>query len=109
MDFALTEEQALLQETASAFVAKHCPAEQAKVWDETDHFPVDLWQQMADMGWFSLPYPLEAGGGGGSVTDLCILAEELGHASLDVAMAYVGTGHAHGKVVIRVKADDANA
>ncbi|CAB4365665.1 MAG: acyl-CoA dehydrogenase [Actinobacteria bacterium] len=108
MDFALTDEQALLQETARAFVAKHCSAEQAKVWDETDHFPVELWQQMADMDWFSLPYPLEAGGGGGSVTDLCILAEELGHASLDVAMAYVGT-FIPGLVIFKYGTDEQRA
>ena len=91
MDFGLTEEQTILQETARAFVAKRCPPEQAKAWDETGEFPLDLWRRMADMGWFSLPYPEVDGGGGGSVVELCIIAEQLAHASLDVAMAYVGT------------------
>jgi alkylation response protein AidB-like acyl-CoA dehydrogenase len=91
MSFGLSQEQELLQQTARSFVADHCPAERAKEWDEAGEFPLDLWTRMADMGWFALPYPEESGGGGGSVTDLCILAEELGHASLDVAMAYVGT------------------
>jgi len=91
MQFALSDEQALLQETARAFVAKHCPPERAKEWDETDHFPHDVWARMADLGWFTLPYPLEFGGGGGSPLEICLVAEALGHASLDVAMAYVGT------------------
>ncbi|MDO8362184.1 MAG: acyl-CoA dehydrogenase family protein, partial [Actinomycetota bacterium] len=45
MDFAFTEEQTLLQETARSFVAKHCPPEQAKAWDDADEFPVQLWQR----------------------------------------------------------------
>ena len=91
MNFAFTDEQTSLRDTARSFVAKYCPAEQAKAWDESGEFPQDLWERMAAMGWFSLPFPEEVGGGGGSVTELCILAEELAHASLDVAMAYVGT------------------
>ena len=91
MQFALSEEQTLLQDTARAFVAKHCPPSLAKEWDETDHFPVDLWQRIADLGWFALPYPADWGGGGGSPLEICLIAEALAHASLDVAMAYVGT------------------
>ncbi len=91
MHFALSDEQALLQQTAQSFVAKHCPPALAKEWDESDHFPGDLWRRMADLGWFALPYPLDWGGGGGSPLEICLVAEALGHASLDVAMAYVGT------------------
>ncbi len=91
MNFALDEDQELLQNTVRTFVDRFCPPEQAKAWDDAGEFPADLWRRMADMGWFGLPYPLEWGGGGGSVSDLCILAEALGRASLDVAMAFVGT------------------
>jgi alkylation response protein AidB-like acyl-CoA dehydrogenase len=91
MQFALSEEQTLLQETARAFVDRHCPPELAKEWDETDHFPLPLWKRMADMGWFALPYPEAWGGGGGSPLEICLIAEALARASLDVAMAYVGT------------------
>jgi len=91
MQFALSEEQSLLQETARAFVAKHCPPALAKEWDETDHFPTDLWNRMAELGWFALPFPADWGGGGGTPLEICLIAEALAHASLDVAMAYVGT------------------
>ncbi len=40
MHFGLTEEQELLQETADAFVATHCPPEKAKEWDEAERVPV---------------------------------------------------------------------
>lgn len=91
MQFALSEEQSLLQETARAFVAKHCPPALAKEWDETDHFPTDLWNRMGALGWFALPFPADWGGGGGTPLEICLIAEALAHASLDVAMAYVGT------------------
>jgi len=91
MQFALSEEQSLLQDTARAFVAKHCPPALAKEWDESDHFPTDLWNRMAELGWFALPFPEDWGGGGGTPVEICLIAEALAHASLDVAMAYVGT------------------
>lgn len=105
MSFGISDEQELLRWTARSFVAEHCPAERAKAWDDAGEFPSDLWQRMAGMGWFGLPYPAEWGGGGGSVADLCILAEELGHASLDVAMAYVGT-FIPGLVIFRYGSDE---
>src|SRR4051794_19845094 len=59
VEFARTEEQELLQKTAAAFVAKYCPPEQAKAWDEAGVFPQDLWDQMRDLEWFSLPFSAE--------------------------------------------------
>jgi len=91
VDFALSDEQRLLQDTANRFVDQHCPPDQAKAWDEADEFPAELWKRMSEMGWFALPYPEEYGGGGGGARELCILGEALGRSSLDVAMAYVGT------------------
>ena len=43
------------------------------------------------MGWFGLPLPEQDGGGGGSAMELVLIAEELGRASLDIAMCYAGT------------------
>lgn len=91
MDFGLTDEQLLLQKTAREFVARACPPERAKEWDETGTYPEDLFRSMADLGWLSLPFPEEVGGADGGIAELCILAEQLGRASLDVAMCYAGT------------------
>jgi alkylation response protein AidB-like acyl-CoA dehydrogenase len=91
MDFGLTAEQETLQKVARSFVAKHCPATKAKEWDEKNEFPSEVWDLMAELGWFGLPYPLELGGTDGTPIELTILAEELGRSSLDMAMSYIGT------------------
>lgn len=90
MDFALTEEQELLKETARRFVDRVCPPETAKYWDETHHYPVELFDGFASLGWFDLPFGAD-GGGRSRVLECVLLAEELGRASLDVAQCYIVT------------------
>jgi alkylation response protein AidB-like acyl-CoA dehydrogenase len=90
MDFGLTDEQSMLQRTARDFVARVCPAEVAKEWDEKETFPGELLRGMADMGWFSLPFPADEGGDGGSPMDLVLIAEQLGRSSFDISMCYIG-------------------
>ena len=90
MDFGLTEEQEMLRATARQFVADVCPAERAKEWDEESAVPPELFKGMADLGWFSLPFAEADGGDGGGPVELILIAEELGRASFDVAMCYIG-------------------
>jgi alkylation response protein AidB-like acyl-CoA dehydrogenase len=90
MDFGLTDEQEMLRATASEFVAEVCPAEKAKEWDEESALPPELFKGMAELGWFSLPFAEHDGGDGGGPVELILIAEELGRASFDVAMCYIG-------------------
>ena len=90
MDFGLTDEQEMLRTTARQFVADVCPAERAKEWDEESAVPPELFKGMADLGWFSLPFAETDGGDGGGPVELILIAEELGRASFDVAMCYIG-------------------
>ena len=91
MDFALSDEHAALQDAARKFVDRHCPPRQAKEWDETSTYPAQLFKAMAEMGWYGLAFPEEAGGEGGGPVELAIVAEQLGRASLDIAMCFIGT------------------
>jgi alkylation response protein AidB-like acyl-CoA dehydrogenase len=91
VDFGLSDEHAALQEVARRFVDRHCPPERAKEWDETNAYPEELFKAIAEMGWFGLPFPAAAGGDDGGALELSIIAEQLGRASLDVAMCYIGT------------------
>jgi alkylation response protein AidB-like acyl-CoA dehydrogenase len=90
VDFGFTEEQEMLRATARQFVADVCPAERAKEWDEEAAVPPELFKGLAELGWFSLPFAEEDGGDGGGPVELILIAEELGRASFDVAMCYIG-------------------
>ena len=90
MDFGLTEEQDDLRETVRRFVADVAPAERAKEWDERGEAPAELFEGMAKLGLFSLPFAETEGGDGGGPVELILVAEELGRASFDVAMCYIG-------------------
>jgi alkylation response protein AidB-like acyl-CoA dehydrogenase len=81
----------MLQEAARDFVRRECPPERAKQLDERGTGASELIAKMRELGWFSLGFPESEGGAGGGPVELCILAEELGHASLDVAMLYIVT------------------
>ena len=50
----------------------------------------ELQRVLAGLDLFGLPFPVEFGGSDGTPTELVIVAEELGHAVLDVAMCYSG-------------------
>jgi alkylation response protein AidB-like acyl-CoA dehydrogenase len=89
VDFGLSDEQEMLRKSAREFVARVAPAQRAKEWDERGEAP-ELMAALADVGWFALPFPEDAGGDGGGPTELLIIAEELGRSSFDVAMAYIG-------------------
>ena len=90
MDFGLTDEQQMLRKTARDFVSRVCPPEKAKEWDERAVLPPELLTGFAELGWFSLPFPESAGGDGGGPQELVLIAEELGRASFDVAMCFIG-------------------
>ncbi len=90
MDFGFSDEQEMLRATAREFVTDVCPAERAKEWDEESAVPPELFKGMADLGWFSLPFAEQDGGDGGGPVELVLIAEELGRASFDVAMCYIG-------------------
>src|SRR5438067_2547178 len=90
VDFGLTDEQEMLRKTARDFVTKVCPPEKAKQWDEQSVLPEQLLTGFADLGWFSLPFSEQDGGEGGGPLELALIAEELGRASFDVSMCFIG-------------------
>ena len=76
MHFALTEEQAAIQETALAF-AKERIAPHAAEWDETAHFPVDVIRETAALGMAAIYVPAEQGGSGLTRMDGALIMEAL--------------------------------
>src|SRR5512145_2668519 len=78
MHFALTEEQAAIQETALAF-AKERLAPNAAEWDEKCLFPVDVIRETAPLGMGTIYVPAEQGGSGLSRLDGALIMEALAY------------------------------
>ncbi|HET6925530.1 MAG TPA: acyl-CoA dehydrogenase family protein [Hyphomicrobiaceae bacterium] len=78
MHFALTDEQAALQETALTF-AKERLAPFAVEWDENSHFPVDVIKETAALGMAAIYVPAELGGSGLSRLDGALVMEALAY------------------------------
>jgi len=81
MDFALTEEQELLKNSAREFLDKECPKTLVRGMEESEKgYSPELWKKMADLGWMGLVFPEKYGGSGLDFQDLIILIEEMGRA-----------------------------
>jgi len=82
VDFELTEEQAALREVSRAMLTANCPPQLvrslASAGKDTDD---KLWQLAAELGWLGLAVPEELDGAGQGLTELCLVAEELGRAA----------------------------
>ncbi|MDZ5811618.1 acyl-CoA dehydrogenase family protein [Halorubrum sp. AD140] len=63
MDFALSEEQRQIRDTVAEFVDEEVVPRAAEI-DETDAFPADLVDEMADLGLLGMPFPVEYEGAG---------------------------------------------
>ena len=80
MDFSLTEEQRQIEEMVAEFVDEEV-VPRAKEIDETDEFPWDLVDQMADLGLMGMPFPEEYGGAGLDYHSYPIALEEISRGS----------------------------
>jgi alkylation response protein AidB-like acyl-CoA dehydrogenase len=63
MDFSLTQEQRQIRDMVSEFVDEEVVPVAADI-DESDEFPADLVDDMADLGLMGMPIPEEYGGAG---------------------------------------------
>jgi len=79
MDFGLSEEQRLLQDTIRRWLEAECPTTRTRTIMErpTRHDPA-LWQGLAELGVAGLVVPTEHGGAGLELLDAALAAEMLG-------------------------------
>lgn len=78
MHFALTDEQAAIQETALTF-ARERIAPGALEWDEKSHFPVDVIREAAGLGMAAIYVDADKGGSGLSRLDGALIFEALAY------------------------------
>lgn len=84
MDFGLSAEQELLQQSAREFLRHECPSALVRsVMDPArDGWPRDLYAKMAELGWLGILIPAQYGGAGGELLDAAVLCEEFGRTAL---------------------------
>ena len=67
MDFELSDDQTLLQESVTRFVRDNYSFEQRRKLVDTDQGYSDAhWKQFAELGWLGMPFSEEDGGFGGT-------------------------------------------
>src|SRR5213593_2241552 len=83
MDFRLTDEQKLIQETARKFVdAELVP--HVRQWEEKGEIPRSFYAKMADLGFLGAPVPEKYGGAGMDYVSFALLVEEISRGSSSV-------------------------
>jgi alkylation response protein AidB-like acyl-CoA dehydrogenase len=79
MRFAFTDDQKLLAGGLGDLLAGECPPGRVRAaWDDGTGHDAELWSQLAGLGLFGVLVPTEAGGMGGGMVDVVLLAEHLG-------------------------------
>jgi alkylation response protein AidB-like acyl-CoA dehydrogenase len=81
MQFALSDEQQLLRESAAAFVRDNSSLRRIRALRDSrdaDGFSRHLWKQMAELGWLGIVFPDTYGGLGLGHKELALVLEELG-------------------------------
>jgi alkylation response protein AidB-like acyl-CoA dehydrogenase len=85
MDFGLSEEQHLLQDTIRGFAAMECPiARLRERFEEGGGCDAALWKGLVEMGVAGLALPASNGGSDLEVLDLALVSEVLGESALPV-------------------------
>jgi alkylation response protein AidB-like acyl-CoA dehydrogenase len=79
MNFDLTEEQTMIQDSLERFVNEHYTLDQRNaVISLRDGFSPAHWQRFAELGWLSIPFAEDNGGFGGGPVDNMVIMREIG-------------------------------
>ena len=87
MHFSLNDEQLMLQKMMRAF-ADEVVAPGAIERDKTKAFPIEIYNQLAEMGIMGLPFPEQYGGAGADTISFVIATEELSRVCASTGITY---------------------
>lgn len=79
------EQMSMIRQTAREFAEKEVKPYVMK-YDESQEFPTEIFQKMAELGFLGAYYPEQYGGAGLSVLDFTIIVEELARVDPSVAL-----------------------
>lgn len=77
MDIALTETQSLLRDAIRDYLKNEVPFNRIRELETDGGWDEALWGYLQSAGFLGLPFPESMGGGGGELTDLAVMLEEL--------------------------------
>ena len=81
MDTTLTEEEAMVRESARGFLETNCPTSLVRAMEKDPKgYPPALWQQAVELGWSGMCLPEAYGGSGLPLVYLGLVLEEVGRA-----------------------------
>ena len=81
MNVLPSEEELMVKNAAREFLEAECPPNLARAIEQDERgYSVELWEQMASLGWFGISLPESYGGGGLPVSYLALILEECGRA-----------------------------
>ena len=79
MNFELSEEQKMIQQSVERFVQENYDlTNRIKISSEDPGYSKDYWSSMAELGWLGLAFEEEDGGFGGNQIDTLVLMEQFG-------------------------------
>jgi len=87
MNFNLGEDIDALRETVRRFAADEIAPRAAEI-DQSNEFPMDLWEKMGSLGLHGITVPEEDGGVAMGYLAHCIAIEEISRASASVGLSY---------------------
>ncbi|KIL44432.1 acyl-CoA dehydrogenase family protein [Jeotgalibacillus soli] len=87
MNFDLTQEQKMIQQTAREF-SQDVVAPGVLKRDRTKTFPLNEFRQLSELGMMGLPFPEEYGGAGADTISFAIVVEELSRACGSAGITY---------------------
>ncbi len=87
LNFDLGDTADLLRDTVKAFARTKITPRAADI-DRDNHFPMDLWRKMGDLGLHGITVSEEYGGAGMSYLEHVVAIEEISRASAAVGLAY---------------------
>jgi pimeloyl-CoA dehydrogenase small subunit len=79
MDFSLSDEQSLLQDSVARFIQNDYPFEKRqKTVKEELGYSAEHWRTFAELGWLGVPFAEADGGFGGGAVESMIMLEQFG-------------------------------
>ena len=79
MNFELSEEQKMIQQSVERFVQeKYDLPKRVEISSKDPGYNKDYWGSMAELGWLGLPFNEEDGGFGGNQIDTLVIMEQFG-------------------------------